>query len=111
MEISLYVISCTANAPIASTTVDSTTVTESVATMLRHQKVLLWSDGQADAPSGPLLNELIGAAVAVTVIAAMTGSASGGQSIALPELAPHYLDAGVNPEALHRVVAISSEVE
>lgn len=53
-------------------------------------------------------NELIGAAIAVTIIAAMTGSASGGQSIALPELAPHYLDAGVNPEELHRVVAISS---
>lgn len=53
-------------------------------------------------------NELIGAAIAVTIIAAMTGSASGGQSIALPELAPHYLDAGINPEALHRVVAISS---
>ena len=53
-------------------------------------------------------NELIGAAIAVTVIAAMTGSASGGQSIALPELAPHYLDTGVNPEALHRVVAIFS---
>lgn len=53
-------------------------------------------------------NELVGAAIAVTVIAAMTGSASGGQSIALPELAPHYLDAGVNPDALHRVVAISS---
>ncbi len=53
-------------------------------------------------------NELIGAAIAVTVIAAMTGSASGGQSIALPVLAPHYIDAGVDPEALHRVVAISS---
>jgi H+/gluconate symporter-like permease len=53
-------------------------------------------------------NELIGAAVAVTTIAAMTGSASGGQSIALPILAPHYLDAGVDPEALHRVIAISS---
>lgn len=53
-------------------------------------------------------NELIGAAVAVTVIAALTGSASGGQSIALPVLAPHYIDAGVDPEALHRVVAISS---
>lgn len=53
-------------------------------------------------------NELIGAAIAVTSIAAMTGSASGGQSIALPVLAPHYLDAGVNPDALHRVVAISS---
>lgn len=53
-------------------------------------------------------NELIGAAVAVTVIAALTGSASGGQSIALPILGPHYIDAGVDPEALHRVVAISS---
>ncbi len=53
-------------------------------------------------------NELIGAAIAVTTIAALTGSASGGQTIALPVLAPHYIDAGVDPEALHRVVAISS---
>lgn len=51
---------------------------------------------------------LIGAAVAVTVIAGLTGSASGGQTIALPLLAPHYLGLGVDPEALHRVVAISS---
>lgn len=51
---------------------------------------------------------LIGAAIAVTVIAGLTGSASGGQTIALPLLAPHYLDMGVNPEALHRIVAISS---
>lgn len=53
-------------------------------------------------------NELVGAAVAVSVIAGLTGSASGGQAIALPLLAPHYLDQGVNPEQLHRVVAISS---
>lgn len=53
-------------------------------------------------------NGLIGAAVAVSVIAAMTGSASGGQAIALPLIAPHYLEAGVDPDALHRVVAISS---
>lgn len=53
-------------------------------------------------------NELIGAAVAVSVIAGLTGSASGGQAIALPLLAPHYIDQGVNPEELHRVVAISS---
>ena len=38
----------------------------------------------------------------------LTGSASGGQTIALPLLAPHYLDIGVNPNELHRVVAISS---
>ncbi|MDX5476422.1 MAG: GntP family permease [Bacillaceae bacterium] len=51
---------------------------------------------------------LIGGAIAVSVIAGMTGSASGGQAIALPILAPHYLDMGVNAEALHRTVAISS---
>ncbi|MEM1021486.1 MAG: GntP family permease [Pseudomonadota bacterium] len=51
---------------------------------------------------------LIGAAIAVTVIAALTGSASGGQTIALPLIAPGYLDAGVNPNEFHRVVAISS---
>jgi H+/gluconate symporter-like permease len=51
---------------------------------------------------------LVGAAVAVSVIAGLAGSASGGQSIALPLVAPHYIDQGVDPEALHRVVAIAS---
>ena len=53
-------------------------------------------------------NELVGAAVAVSVIAGLTGSASGGQAIALPEVGPHYMAAGVNPEQLHRIVSISS---
>lgn len=61
-------------------------------------------DVMTHVPGSPL----IGAAVAVSVIAGLTGSASGGQSIALPILAPHYLQQGVDPEALHRVVAISS---
>ncbi len=60
--------------------------------------------GLQNMPGDPL----IGAAIAVTVIAGLTGSASGGQTIALPLLAPHYLDIGVNPNELHRVVAISS---
>lgn len=51
---------------------------------------------------------LIGGAVAVMVIAGLTGSSSGGQSIALPILGPHYLDMGVNAEALHRTVSLSS---
>ena len=51
---------------------------------------------------------LIGAAIAVTVIAGLTGSASGGQSIALPLIAPGYIDAGANPAELHRTVAIAS---
>ncbi|MCC2605955.1 GntP family permease [Planctobacterium marinum] len=53
-------------------------------------------------------NELLGAAVAVSVIAGLTGSASGGQAIAMPLLGPHYLEQGVNPEQLHRIVSISS---
>ncbi|PCI49256.1 MAG: citrate transporter [Alphaproteobacteria bacterium] len=51
---------------------------------------------------------LVGAAVAISVIVALTGSASGGQAIALPLIAPHYLEAGVDPDALHRVIAITS---
>ena len=53
-------------------------------------------------------NELIGAAIAVSVIAGLTGSASGGQAIALPLVGPHYMDQGVDPEELHRIVSISS---
>jgi len=53
---------------------------------------------------------LVSAAVAVSMIAAMTGSASGGQAIALPLLAPTFLAQGVAPDQLHRVVAISSGV-
>ncbi len=53
-------------------------------------------------------NELIGAAIAVSVIAGLTGSASGGQAIVLPLVGPHYLERGVEPEELHRIVAISS---
>ncbi|MEW9501033.1 GntP family permease [Jeotgalibacillus marinus] len=51
---------------------------------------------------------LIGGAIAVSVIAGLTGSSSGGQVIALPLLAPHYIELGVNTEALHRTLAISS---
>ena len=56
-------------------------------------------------PGDPLLS----AAIAVAVIAAIAGSASGGQGIALPIIKPIYVDElGVAPRALHRVVAISS---
>ena len=61
-------------------------------------------DGLTSLPGDPLIS----AAVAVTLIAGLTGSASGGQAIALPILAPHYLGLGVDPQALHRVVAIAS---
>lgn len=53
-------------------------------------------------------NPLIGGAISVMVIAGLTGSSSGGQTIALPLLGPHFLDMGVDPDALHRTVSLSS---
>lgn len=61
-------------------------------------------DAMTNIPGSPL----IGGAIAVATIAGLTGSSSGGQTIALPLLAPHYLEMGVNAEALHRTIAISS---
>ena len=56
-------------------------------------------------PGGGIVN----AAIAVSLIAAMTGSASGGQAIALPILAPLYLlGQGVDAAQLHRSVALAS---
>lgn len=51
---------------------------------------------------------LIGAAIAVTVMAGLAGSASGGMAIVMPLIAPIYMARGVNPAALHRVSVIAS---
>ncbi|MEL6207257.1 MAG: GntP family permease [Pseudomonadota bacterium] len=60
------------------------------------------------APGYPLFSE----AVAVNVLAGVTGSASGGMSIALEALGGTYLQlaqqSGVSAELLHRVAALSS---
>ncbi|UEM02290.1 GntP family permease [Skermanella rosea] len=57
-------------------------------------------------------NPLISLAVAVNVLAGVTGSASGGMSIALETLGSTYAQlgqaAGISPELLHRITAISS---
>lgn len=59
-------------------------------------------------PGNPLVSE----AVAVNVLAGITGSASGGMSIALKTLGAQYLEmattAGISPELLHRVAAMAS---
>jgi H+/gluconate symporter-like permease len=56
-------------------------------------------------------NPLISEAIAVNVLAGITGSASGGMSIALGALGKTYLDMatqmGISPEALHRVATIA----
>lgn len=60
------------------------------------------------APDFPLVSE----AIAVNVLAGITGSASGGLSIALQALGPTYVTlaeaANVSPELLHRVATLSS---
>ena len=57
-------------------------------------------------------NPLISEAVAVNVLAGITGSASGGMSIALSTLGAQYLELankmGISPELLHRVAVMSS---
>jgi H+/gluconate symporter-like permease len=59
------------------------------------------------APGNPLISE----AIAVNALAAITGSASGGLSIALKALGETYLQrgtaAGISPELLHRVASMS----
>ena len=58
------------------------------------------------------LSPLVSLAVAVNVLSAITGSASGGMSIALDNLGPTYVELaraqGISLEAMHRVTSISS---
>lgn len=60
------------------------------------------------APGNPLVSE----AIAVNVLAGITGSASGGMSIALNALGAQFLsmanEAGISPELLHRVATMAS---
>ncbi|WP_396202711.1 GntP family permease [Gemmatimonas sp.] len=59
-------------------------------------------------PGNPLLSE----ALAVNIMAGITGSSSGGLSIALNMLGKSYLElgttAGISPQLLHRVAAVAS---
>lgn len=57
-------------------------------------------------------NVLVSEAVAVNVLAGITGSASGGLSIALEVMGGYYLEAaraqGIGPELLHRIASMAS---
>lgn len=57
-------------------------------------------------------NPLVSLAIAVNILAGITGSASGGMSIALQTLGSTYLElgqaAGIDPALLHRVTAIAT---
>jgi H+/gluconate symporter-like permease len=57
-------------------------------------------------------NPLISLAIGTSLLAGMTGSASGGMSIALSTLGETYMEmgqaAGISPELLHRVTAVAT---
>ena len=53
-------------------------------------------------------NPLVSAAIAVHIIAGITGSASGGLTIFMKTMGAEYIAMGVNPEVLHRVASIAS---
>lgn len=67
-------------------------------------------DAVLNVSSNPLISE----AVAMNVLAGITGSSSGGLSIALQTLGADYLrmanDAGISPDLLHRVAVMSAGV-
>lgn len=57
---------------------------------------------------GMKFHPLISEAIAVNVIAGITGSASGGLTIFMKTMGPAFLETGINPEVLHRVASIAS---
>ena len=57
---------------------------------------------------GSGLPPLVSAAISVNIVAGIVGSASGGLGIWMPTLAHYYLDAGVPPAILHRVVTVAA---
>lgn len=66
------------------------------------------SEGMATVFKDPLVNE----AITTTTLAGVTGSASGGLSIALATMSEKYIamaaDAGISHEVLHRIAAMAS---
>lgn len=58
-----------------------------------------------DKVPGPPIFQMI---VAVNIIAAVTGSPSGGLGIAMEQLSGKFLSAGINPQVIHRLSAMSA---
>jgi len=54
------------------------------------------------------MHPIISLSVATNIMAAITGSASGGLGIILETMAPKYLALGLSPDLIHRIAAMSS---
>ena len=61
-----------------------------------------------DFAMGLQLSPYVSAAVAINIVAGITGSAAGGLEIFMRTLGKTYLDMGLNPGAFHRISAIAS---
>ncbi|WP_436371726.1 hypothetical protein [Cytobacillus sp. BC1816] len=62
------------------------------------------SDWLTSIPGSPLISLYL----ATTLLAGITGSASGGLGIAMETLGKTYFDMGLDPEILHRIAAMAS---
>ena len=54
------------------------------------------------------MHPIVSLSIATNIMAAITGSASGGLGIVLETLAPKYLALGLSPDLVHRIVVMSS---
>src|SRR6202011_6339432 len=72
-----------------------------VASLPAFEAVKTWVLGIEGGP-------LVSLAVATNILAALTGSASGGLTIALDALGPTYMQTGFDPGLMHRVAGIGA---
>ena len=73
--------------------------------------VITQTSGFSDVAAWAVSSELpplVSMVLSVSVVSAVTGSASGGLQIFMQTLAPAYLEQGMDPEVLHRVATIAS---
>jgi H+/gluconate symporter-like permease len=72
-----------------------------VASLPAFEAVKAWVLGIEGGP-------LVSLAAATNILAALTGSASGGLTIALDALGPTYMQTGLDPALMHRVAVIGA---
>lgn len=66
----------------------------------------VFSDAILNIPGNPLIS----LTVLTSSMSAITGSSSGALGIVMPNFAQYYLDQGINPELIHRVAAVASNI-
>ncbi|MBY0221809.1 GntP family permease [Sporosarcina aquimarina] len=64
----------------------------------------IFNEAMTEIPGSPLLSLFI----ATTALAGITGSSSGGLAIAMEALSSSYLNLGLKPEVMHRIMAVAS---